>query len=417
MPLIEGNQLLQRFHKRLSEATQVDIAVAWTRQCDALKALYRSVGEGKAVRIVVGVSGNVTDPKVLRCLQESAKQKKSVKLRIARSPRSGIFHPKYYCFHGPTRTICWVGSANLTKRGFGHNEELVHEFEDSTAESRKWFESLWKKLKKDPGPDIDAYAKRYQTRPVPDYPDGPPELTSLSEGWTWNEFVRGLHEREARCRWRHEYTVFGASSSYFHTISTGQKIARRADWGDLKRRECHILRGFEREEEEGRWGLLGSLERTGAAYVFNPSNRGVKPVRRKIREQVERVLNAGPDEIAEVAHDAMETIKKLKYAENKDRSIGPAAATRLLALARPDRLVSVNSKSAVGLGKLLGSRSRSGRTLTTPGSLADNYEKLLNWVYEQPWFKAPQPDDPPEGEIWKYRAALLDAFVYEELNG
>ena len=54
VPLIEGNQLLQRFRKRLAEAKQVDIAVAWVKCCGALDAL---VGEGTAIRIAVGVSG------------------------------------------------------------------------------------------------------------------------------------------------------------------------------------------------------------------------------------------------------------------------------------------------------------------------------------------------------------------------
>ena len=409
MSLIKGNQLLPRFSERLDEAKQVDIAVAWARQCDALKALCRSVGEGKAVRIVVGVSGNVTDPKVLRCLQESAKQKKSVKLRIARSPRSGIFHPKYYCFRGPRRTICWVGSVNLTKRGFGRNDELVHEFEDSTAESRQWFDSLWKKLKKDPGPDIDAYAKRCQTRPALDYSDGPPDLTSLSEGWTWNEFVRGLHERDAHCRWCHEYTVFGGSSSYCHTISTGRKVARLRDWDNLKKREWNILLGV--DDHDGTWGLLGSLSAAGHA---RQRMRDYDRVRKEIHHHVKQVLNATDNKIAHVAHEAVQAIRS-----NTDSlyGLGTATATRLLTLARPDCLVSVNKKSAVGLGKLLGSRSRSGRTPTTRGSLANNYETLLNWVYEQPWFKAPRPDNSRrEREIWDYRAALLDAFVYEEIN-
>ena len=49
--------------------------------------------------------------------------------------------------------------------------------------------------------------------------------------------------------------------------------------------------------------------------------------------------------------------------------------------------------------------------------MAVNYIELLNWVYEQPWFNARQPDDPLERTIWNCRAALLDAFVYEGING
>ena len=70
------------------------------------------------------------------------------------------------------------------------------------------------------------------------------------------------------------------------------------------------------------------------------------------------------------------------------------------------------------IGRWTGEARRHGTTVNNPGSLANNYEALLNWVHEQPWFKAPRPDGPSQDrDIWDCRAALLDAFVYEEING
>ena len=114
-------------------------------------------------------------------------------------------------------------------------------------------------------------------------------------------------------------------------------------------------------------------------------------------------MNATGNEIARNAHKAMQAIRMID-------GFGVAAATRLLTLARPDCLVSVNGQSAAGLGALSGLPK-------TRDSLAVNYIELLNWVYEQPWFNARQPDDPLERTIWNCRAALLDAFVYEGING
>ena len=48
--------------------------------------------------------------------------------------------------------------------------------------------------------------------------------------------------------------------------------------------------------------------------------------------------------------------------------------------------------------------------------LADNYSELLQKIYESSWFKHECPEDPLERRIWNYRTALLDAFLYEELN-
>ena len=411
MPLIEGKQLLQRFHKRLSEATQVDIAVAWVRCCDALDAL---VGAGKSIRIAVGISGNVTDPCALECLNNS----QSVDLRIARSPH-GIFHPKYFCFHGRDRTICWVGSANLTKRGFGRNDELVHEFDDSAGEGRRWFKPFWRKLHADPGPDLDEYNKRYLQRTQPSPSDVTPELlVPLPNQSTWNDFVEGLEVRNVRCRSQKltndrgvPWDILGNQHSYLHTIFTARKVARLPDWKSLTKRECYILRG--RDDREGTWALLGS-GRGKIVSVFNPENEdiglGIRERREQIHRYVEQVRGAADNEIARVAHGAVQEIVSDKKGPFK--GFGPGAATRLLALARPDFLVSVNGASAAGLGRFISGKPRK------PAWLAKRYDKLLKWVYEQPWFNAPRPADPDwKRDIWDCRAALLDAFVYEEING
>ena len=412
MSLIRGNRLLQRFGERLAEAIKVDIAVAWANSCDAVEALHKRIDEGIAIRIAVGVSGNITSPTTLRRLQISAEQKR-VELRIARLRQEGIFHPKYFCFCGPGRTVCWVGSANLTRRGFGVNNELVHEFEDSAGEGRDWFESLWDSLKPEPGPAIDDYEKRWKPRkfiPRPRPSGGTPELVPLSNQSTWDDFVGGLRVRDDHCRSEkrideqgNSWDVLGLDHSYIHTISTGREVARLPDWGNLTQRECYILYGFDREE--GTWGLLGSLRGAGrVARVFTRERMpGVGPVRMQIHRQVKQVLNATDNEVARIAHRAVQEIRSIE-------GFGAAAATRLLTLARPDCLVSVNNESAARLGALSGQPQ-------TRDSLADNYVELLNWVYEQPWFHARQPDDPSEREIWNCRAALLDAFVYEEVNG
>ena len=399
MPLIERNHLLQRFIELLAEATEVDIAVAWATPWDALEALAEAASEGATIRIAVGVSENFTPPAALRRLQGFAN------LRIASSPlQPGIFHPKYFSFHGPRGTICWIGSANLTRRGFGENYELVHEFDDSTGEGRQWFESLWEKLDPDPGPAIDEYERGYrrpQRGPRPAPQGGIPNREPLAEQSTWDDFVAQLQvlddywDRSSRGRW----DVFGETHSWLHTIATGRKVVQLLDWRNLTQHQCYILRG--EGEGEGEWGLLGGLRGVGRfRMVFNPERMpDVGPTRAQLHGCVNRVLNADDDQIAEVARDVMQEIFGF-------RGFGTAVATRLLTLARPDRLVSVNYQSANGLGMLA-------ELPPNPRGLAIRYVDLLTWVYDQPWFNAPQPDDPFEQTIWNSRAALLDAFVYK----
>ena len=399
MPLIKGNLLLRKFEERLGQATHADIASAWVGPCDAIEALRKNAEGGTKIRIAVGLSGNITNPSTLRSLQELAE------VRIGQSPPNGIFHPKFYLFRGPEKKICWVGSANLTRKGFGVNAELIHEFDDEDGEGRKWFKHLWSGLERCPNQAIANYEQRYtppQYAPRP-YEGPKPERPELLDPTTWDSFVHGLKVRDEDCRSRKDIDgdVMGETHSYLHTITTGRDVVRRNDWKTLTQRECDILRG--RDTDKGTWAFLGTM-RGKAPAVFRPRNAAdVREVRNRVREQVGRVLNVGDDEIAGVAQDA---VRKIGH----EQGFGPAAATRLLTLARPDRLVSVNGASATLLGKFSGLKPE-------PTAQANKYDALLDWLYERPWFKEQQPDDPSKLEIWNCRAALLDAFVYDKLNG
>ena len=409
MPLIDGSLLLQRLKKHLRKATHVDIAVAWAGPCDAVDELEISA-ENTKIRIAVGLSNNFTDPDTLDRLKEFAD------LRIGTSPSNGIFHPKYYRFRTPKKTICWIGSANLTNGGFISNTELVYEFEVKNKEVKnkkdlKWFKLLWKNLEPDPTEAIINYKENYTPpscppRPKPRETDTDPELPSLADIKTWADFVSGLQALNDYCHYRESsWDILGETHSYLHTIKVGREVVRLSSWTNLTRRECYILRGEKRgnANEEGNWGLLGTLPMGATPYVFNPVNMpGVGPVRQQIRQQIDRVLNANSSEIANVAQNAIKAITEIKL-ENPKHHIGIASATRWLTLARPDRLLSINSKSSDKLGELSG---------LPKSSLAKNYAALLDWVYTQPWFKSSQPNNPLEQDIWNCRAALLDAFIY-----
>lgn len=99
---------------------------------------------------------------------------------------------------------------------------------------------------------------------------------------------------------------------------------------------------------------------------------------------------------------AVEAYQELKGIDNVARG----TATLLLTLARPDRLLSLNGPSEKAYGKL------SGLPYSTLGE-TKNYRKLLDWLYKQPWYTDSQPTDEALAQIWRFRAALVDAFVYE----
>ena len=410
MPLRKANQLPRRFAQLTCRSERIDIAVAWARPCEAIEILVRS---DATIRIAVGISKNFTDPSTLKRLANLP----NVELRIVPDSPPRIFHPKYYSFHGD-KTTFWIGSANLTGGGFGGNAELIHEFKSKKDEYYQWFECLWENLNPDPWPEILEYEEGYippgrDPRPLnPGEVDEAPlrqDLPMLSDINTWEHFVEGLkvYDRHYRC-YGSNFDVLGETHSWLHTIGIGHEVAVRPDWVNLARRECYILRGFaEQDNDECVWGFLGTLRQGRAPEVFNEDNMPrVGHIREQIRELLNPVLNSGPENISETAQNAMMEMRQI------DR-IGPAAATRWLALARPEYLVSVNRESAPGLSRAAW-LSDAVRLPRTREGLANAYPRLLSWLHNRPWFNEPQPEDPLERVIWSYRAALVDVFVYKE---
>ena len=362
---------------------------------------------------MVGTSDTVTNPSTLRRLNEFAE------LRISESTRAagGIFHPKYYCFRQPETTFCWVGSANLTWAGFASNEELLHEFPVSSDEHHDWFERIWADLDADPLPAIARYEERYEKEyrpPRRSYRSRrnghEPRLSSLADVTTWGQFVEGLRARNDRCHHRRAtWDILSETHSYLHTILAGRDVIRRNNWTNLTRRECYILRGEGQSAEgEGCWALLGGV-RGVADYVFNPARM---PEVESVRNQVQDILSAIIDPSWEGrVGDVQRVLAAISDIRPPGRGrLGPAAATRWLTLARPDRFVSVNDAARVLLGRNSG---------LLRGKITDRYDEFLAWLWNRPWFHEidePQLADPLERDIWNCRAALVDAFAYDQLN-
>ena len=228
-------------------------------------------------------------------------------------------------------------------------------------------------------------------------------LPSLADLVTWNDFVEGLRAYNSYYRY-YKFDVLGETHSWLHTIRTGRDVVRRIDWTYLAQRECRILRGFTAMDDlEGNWGLLGDLSSSRqASFLLNNKNMpDVRSDREQIRDLIEPVMLA-TDNIADIAHTAVQEIRKVRRIEGERNGVGHAAATRWLTLAHPDCLVSVNNASAPNLGEVSGLPRNSNR-------LANVYSDLLLWLHDRPWFNEfnrRQPQEHWERIIWNCRAAV-----------
>ena len=394
--LITRENILDCFSQNLKWATEIDLATAWTTENRGLCAL-QDRRPGLKVRAIVGLSGNITEPEALRKLASMGDQ-----LRRA-DERRRLFHPKVYIFRGTDRSVAWIGSANFTGLGFGGNEEVLFETLDTTS-VECWFNQLWVQCYPLLKSDINKYdAHRRKTPPrkpskswTPAIIEQPPPSRLLDEVDDWRSYVTALE----RCdrwwkRWsrRHHpenpWSVLEKTHSWRSTIKGLNGDVQR-DWSELGDEVQSRLLGLRKDH----WALLGRMRGSAKPIVFNRYGE-------KIQKAIQLVVAADDGDFPEVAIEAYASLWDLP-------DIGEGIASRLLALAKPDRFVSVNRKSRVGLAKCFGP------DMPTALGVPKNYRKLLERIYRRTWFREPAPQDERGQDIWRMRAALLDCFVYDD---
>ncbi|MXX94960.1 MAG: hypothetical protein F4039_02265 [Gammaproteobacteria bacterium] len=400
----DSRQQEERFKELAYQATKIDIAVAWVGPCDAVEVLKNCNAK---IRMAVGISGNNTYPDTL----EELAALETVELRIYPDEPREIFHPKYYCFYGP-KNVCWVGSPNLTLGGFRRNVELVSESViDSEKDTKYWFESIWNKLDTNPSHHIKKYRESWEKPKFPPSPRRIPqheELPALTEIHTWDNFVDALRTYDEHCRSEQYFSVLGDTHSWLHTALVGNKVVRIEDWTTLTERQCYVLRGLTtKNETEGVWGLFGRLKQARqASYILNNERKpSVNVCRRIIRQELEPIFGCPFVDLPNVAQRAVYGISRV-HRRGVSYTVGAAAASRWLTLARPDGLVSVNSRSKTMF---------STATQLPQHSLHAKYDRLIRWIHEQAWFNEYNKKEPKtrlEKDIWDCRAALVDVFSY-----
>jgi hypothetical protein len=221
-----------------------------------------------------------------------------------------------------------------------------------------------------------------------------------AEGPSWNEFIRALDI--CNDYWRvhsfpefgRTFSVLGDEWSWEATIAYGGDIARRERWENLTDVEKSVLFGL--RTNDGAWDLLGNMgvaQRAVGEFYRNPE------VRVRIRRALQRVIIA-ESKGRSFLPDARQTFGEIAGIPH----FGPAIATRLMTLARPDRCISLNQGSVRGLSELT--------RLNLQVDLG-SYLQILDWLYKQLWYQAGEPQNPRI--IWSMRAALIDCFVYERV--
>lgn len=403
--ILLGNNLHDRFMELLKDHTNVEIATAWATCGEHLRALADAERGGVKVRAIVGVAGNATHPDALDKLNTITRGD----LRIV-GKGSRLFHPKLYLFgRGDGTVTCraWVGSANFTKAGFGGyptaNEEMMLEVGPGARadELAAWFEERWDHYAtKSPISEvIRRYTEEWKPphREVRTFVSGPViRRVELLEDRprTFNDYLQALRECEGMLR-DQDWEVFDPERGSYMAAIRGRQdlLLGEARWLDFDHDSRQRLTGSYQRPNLRWWGLMGQMNR---GKTWSAVRNRQTEIQRILKEEVG---DAPAGAFPEIAVKAMRELTGIKH-------VSTATATLLLTLARPDRLLSVNTASEKALGELSGIDARD---LRKP----DGYGNLLQWLYRQRWHEDGPPPDEDLLPFWRFRAALVDAFVYE----
>ena len=411
--IVRDDEIQGRFKDLLKAHTRVDIATAWATCGEHLRMLAEATKQEHRrvkVRAIVGTAGNATRPDALKELCGIT----NGDLRIIWGG-GRLFHPKLYLFrrhtNGRVGSHAWVGSANFTNAGFGGhaeaNEEIIVEIGpgETTDALAAWFRERWNRCPTNP--PVMEMIRRY----TEDWKRNPPDpdfrkfvsgavscrsdlLDDAHRPLTLKEYRQALKKCEEMLQDEEkEWEILNPlGRSYMRAISERhQLLLGETRWSQRDSTSQLQLKGGAPRGDSDWWGLLGRMGRSHGMAVWDHEA--------EIRRILNKVVSADDTEFPDVAVAAMQELTSID-------KVAHGTATLLLTLARPDRLLSLNRASQKAYGKLSG---------MSPSTLGEprNYRKLLQWLYAQPWYADSPAKDGALEKIWRFRAALVDAFVYE----
>jgi HKD family nuclease len=388
-----GDELKKHLRALIESASKIDIATAWVSESNVLK-LLASQAATAPVRLVVGVGGYTTDPVVLKKLGTHP----DITLKIYGGPEPPLFHPKLYVFQHQHFRRTLVGSMNLTNAGTTKNIESVLSIEDKNGTAGQEFERFWMSSEAVPFEKFDLRAYEAKRRAllaavkeigaaevleadVVASAESRVELDALKEGW--KSFVQQLINS-------------GHLEGHRRVLNVRNQFIGR-DWSkELTKDELHVMFGT---SDYYAFGRLSAAKQNQSQFQGSENS--------KVRKHMGALL----EKASKLASFQRPIVKGLVQQLIDVPFCGPALATRLLVLARPDLFVVVNRKSFEGLHDLFGHIG------SDKDFRAESYVDLLEKIYSQPWYRSPEPEDPVEKELWQARAALLDVLVYREKPG
>ncbi len=399
--IISSSELQKEFSRLLNEYKKYYWATAWAGVSSKLFEKLNAQKD-RIEKIVVGLHFYQTHPDFIKNFIGN-KNVKFIK------QTSGTFHPKVYLFfdnQGKWEAI--VGSANFTNEAFTNNTEatILISSKDEKAKTtltsiEKIIEASWNKGKyfdkkelvdytiawENHRPKIQSISGKYGSKSSKNKPIFESTITSMS----WNKFIGQVNSEKRHGEFSLEHRLL--------VLRTVHVFFRKAlHFSDLEPNERSFIAGIKIKKphdfENIDHGWFGNM---GGNGIFE--NR-VKSDPKNISLALDEIPLNG--QITKTNYNAF--IKHFKKITD-DNFIG--AATRLLAMKRPDTFVCLDGKNISNLCKDFG--------IVQKGMSYNRYwDDIILRIYDSEWWLHSKPKNKREIEISNSRAAFLDSLYYED---
>jgi hypothetical protein len=392
----------------MRQSSSCEAAVAWAstgfEAFDLLVKHYEKIR-----RMVVGLHFHQTSPDFIEAFLTHDEKVRFVK------NTEGVFHPKVYLFEmsrGEWEAI--VGSPNFTRSGFTTNDELavLMSNQDSGAKQalaaiKSSIDGYWLEAKAMSADELESYKAAWRrmrsklqtvqssiedAETSEESNNPPPAPATTIRQWTWDEYYGHI-------------TAKGAYAPQHYSVIGRVRVIRAVQ--SLFAGAGH----FQGIDADGRNRIAGTLHPRysvvdGVNFLWFGSMWPARQFKALVKHHYKKLSHASD------AIPSTGPVTKADYAEYADRyqnassaNVGEfAAATRLLAMKRPDTFVCVDAKNRAALCVAFGiSRSIGFDTY---------WDSLINLVVGSTWWNDAKPRFGLEGEVWDARSAFLDAIFY-----
>lgn len=353
------------FSKMLMKSRQLDIASACVSEKGPWEQI-KNLAKKNEIRItlVAGLDGAVTSPEV------PATVSPGIKVKIHIKNDGGIFHPKLYIFHTTSGTKeVFLGSANLTHRGFELNEEILLHVTDlkMVGKCQEYFEDIWLKSLPCTKEFLHRYVELHQmveVRRSQNKNQNDELLNSFRKSAEYSEFSPSdgsfLEYCSLVCQvlkvsytWLDEYISSSPDSNKLFLLldvleECNSLIACSND--QYEHEEISKIKGTKNP-----YAFLGKAERTRLCAYSNKRRLNDKEIESRELMHCLKAFSA-QNYGRNISKRLKGTAKVLDEVSSFER-VGVASASRFMTLSRPDLMVSYNSASERMLEAIAGLES------------------------------------------------------------